>query len=220
MDNTKIYELTKGIRKTPLVLQGIVLSILKAWFAVNSEQFKYIPNDELQSKLVIDPSYKWNPENCQNRPGLYVKKQDYIPRGWGKTGMDDLLKVGKNADIQYNVLPVCPIIVFSVGKVPGEVDILAWEAAQVLLSLSPMIKRDFNFNAFDLERIGEIGIVTEHKEFWTVPISITTKFAEAWEVTQVAPILKETLINAYSILEGQLEKGYNTGKYSSEGFGK
>jgi len=217
--NQRIYDLTRKIRKTPLVLTGIVLQILRNWFRRNSEQFKYNDND-LESKVVIDPSFLWNPENCQNRPGIYIKRGGYIPKGMGKAGTDDLLKIGKHSDRQYIVLPVCPVLVFCISKIPGEVETLAWEASQLLISLSPIIKRDFNFTAFDVERIGEIGKLNKYKEFWTVPIQVTTKFAETWELEEATPILKDTLVNAIVELNGQLESEYGEGDYSSGGYGR
>lgn len=209
-----IYKLVKTLRKTPLVLTGIILQILKNWFKANSDQFKYV-NNELESKLVIEPSFLWNPENCQNRPGLFVKRGGYSPKGMGKAGMGDLLKLGKNAEAQYTVLPACPLMIFCIGKMPGEVEELAWEASTVLIGMAPIIRKDFNFIGFDVDNVGEIGQVEEYKEFWTVPISITTRFAETWEVQQVAPVLKKVLVNAYSTLIGELEKGFSRGDYSS-----
>ena len=217
--NHQIYKLVKTIRKTPLVLSGIILQILKNWFKANSEQFKYDENPH-DSKVVIEHSYLWAPENCQNRPGLYVKRGAYAPKGLARAGMDDLKKIGIDAERQYTVLPACSLAIFCVSKIPGEANKLAWEAAEVLIGMAPIIKRDFNFIAFDLESIGEVGIIEEFKEFFTIPLTISTKFAEAWQVQQIAPKLKKVLVNAYTTLIGELDRGYEDESYSSGRYGK
>ena len=191
------YKLITTLRKTPLVLQGIILQVLKNWFKLNSDQFKWSDND-LESRLVIEPMYQWNPENCQNRPGVYIRRLSYIPKGQGKAGMNDLLSIGKHSETQHLVLPVCPMGVVCVSKLPGEAEKLAWEISELFIALSPIIKRDFGFTDFNVDQISEISKMEESKEFWMVNIQLTLKFSEAWEIQEVTPVLKDILIQAYT----------------------
>lgn len=209
------YQLLKTIRKTPLVLSGIVLQLLRNWFSINGDQFKYIKDDPLVTKLDIDPFYDWTPEKCQNRPGIYIGIGDYYPRGMGRGGMNDLMNQNVNVN-QHIILPVCPYIVNIIGKVPGEVLKLSQEAFEVLMLFSPIIKQDFNFIDFYVEKISKIEKMEEYKEFWVSSIIIQTKSAEAWQLLEQGPKIKDVLINTYTDIFGKCEKTYQEGNYSEE----
>jgi hypothetical protein len=215
VEKHKVYQLIKPLRKSPLILTGIILQVLRQWFANNSDQFKYT-DEKVNSKIDISPSYNWEPDRTQSRPGLYIKRGTYMPKGMGRAGMEDLLRLNIKAESDYLVLPVCPVTVFCVGKLPGEVESLAWEAAQLLIAMSPYIKKDFNFLSFNVDQVGEIGQIEEYKEFWTVPIGIATSFSEDWRIKEAAPLLKRTLVDAYTTLIGVLDKPYGKDTYNED----
>ena len=138
-----------------------------------------------------------------------------MPKGLGRAGMDDKVSIGQYGDNVYMALPVCPLVVFPISRSKGEIELLCWEAASILIAMSPIIKRDFDFIGFDVENIGEVGQTEEYKEFWTAPIGIVTKFAEAWEITEEGNMLEKVLINAYTKLISDLEPGYGSENYGS-----
>ena len=136
--------------------------------------------------------------------------------------MDDLKKINVDASSQYLIFPTCPFNIYCVSKLPGEAVKLGWEASTVLIAMSPIIKRDFKFSSFDVQNFGKVGKIDEYKDFWTVPISLMTAFWECWEISQVAPRLQDTLVNAYSIVHSELEKSYQepSDGYSDGGYSK
>lgn len=191
------------IRKTPLVLTGIVLEILKNWFKTNSEQFKYDEN-KLETRIVIESSYKFDPADCQNRPGIYVKLGAIQPKGRGRAGFDDVNSVYPDS-VSYTAISNGTLTVFCVSKLPGEVSQLAAEVEDVLLCFSPLIRDDFKFDIFDLASINEIGKIEESIEFWTIPIQMVFGFNETWVIKELGLKIKKILITVFATICGTKE---------------
>ena len=206
------------LRKTPLVLTAVVLEVLKNWFTANSQQFKYSLN-KLDTKLVIQPAYEFTPEDCQNRPGLYVKRDTITPQAMGRAGMNDLYAITPTSQIHAN-LPAADITVFTIGKYPGEVEVLAAEALDVLLYFAPVIRSDFNLLSFAVTQVGGIGLVEEAKEFWAVPIAMQLKFSDVWELTPSGLPLKTIWMNVRTALTAYLDKPYSDGAYNDGGYNR
>lgn len=190
-----------NLRKTPLLLDGIVLELLRKYFQ-QQEDYRYLPLDKVQSKLVIEPSYLWSPESCQNRPGVFVKLGN-ISYGNPRLGMDDLygnnltppFNVPDGTLREYAIMAAVDIAVHNVSKLPGEAKILAGLTSDLLLAFAPRIRRDFAFMRFAVTGIGEIGKLEESSEFWTIPVLISAGFAETWVLEQEALRLNEVYLN-------------------------
>lgn len=176
------------IRKTPLVLTGIILEILKSYFQQMGSQFKYQVN-ELNSKLIIEPSFKWNPEQCQNRPGIFVKRED-ITFGDPRAGMDDLHTIYP-IQKKYATFGRSAWTIYCISKVPGEAEILSEKASDCLIAFAPLIRRDFRFISFGVSKIAPIGKMEESKEFWAVPIRLHSFFSESWDLSEEAVLIRD-----------------------------
>jgi hypothetical protein len=68
----------KTLPRTPLNMSGLLLTLLKQHFSYNSPQFKYSPNP-IESRILLDLHQQWNPHNCDNYPGVYVKREAWQP---------------------------------------------------------------------------------------------------------------------------------------------
>ena len=183
-----------NIPKTMLSITGIVIQLLKSWFSVNGDQFLY-DEDLHSSKLVIDMSYRRDFENIQNRPGIYVKRGAFQPGGFTKAGIDDVFSHGHmDGSVKYAKFSTCRINLFLLSKNAGEVEKLARKVYDLLVHMSPVIRRDYDFKKFDVVSIGEHQQHKESADFYQVPIVIDTMFVDIWRLKLEAPVLKNIMI--------------------------
>lgn len=183
---------SKSIRKTSIALTGIILETLRQFFG-QDEIYHYLPV-ETETKIMIEPAYLWNQKNCQNRPGVYVKREDiaFGPR----LGMDDLYSFDiQKGSMKYVVNVNCSMTIFCVCKEPGIAETLATKVADLMICFAPIIKRDFCFDKFGVSRMGAVGQIEESKEFYTVPIQIDGMYDETWTITPEALAIRNIKID-------------------------
>ena len=172
-----------NVRKTPILLTGIILEILKAHFS-QEEIWKYV-DDEASTRIDINPSFKWDPKRTQDRPGIYVKREDIVigPR----LGMDDLYHEDmRTGEKEYAINSNVSWTVFCISPQVGEAEELAMATSDVLIFFSPLLRRDYKFDMFGVTRIGAVGKMDESREFWLVPVQVEGKFNEVWPITPEA----------------------------------
>ena len=86
MSSTTEIPVIQRIKKTPLVIVGIVLELLRIHFGQNSVRFPWNPDPEA-SKLILEPIDQMDFEVCQKRPAIYVARG---PITYQRIAMDDL----------------------------------------------------------------------------------------------------------------------------------
>ena len=181
------------IRKSNLVIRGILLEILRNYFSQLDGQFKY-DSDKEKTLLVIEPAYMWDPKDCQNRPGLYVEREDMNFRTrHGRAGMNDVY-AKKDTKTEYAVFCDTPLIVQCVSKLGGEAELLAEKTSGHLQAYAPVIRKDFCFQEFYVATIGKLQQYEESKEYYTTPIVIVTQFSEKWRLVLEALPLKDIFV--------------------------
>jgi hypothetical protein len=183
----------QNLRKTTIVLTGIILEILKSYMA-QDDHWKYVwvpatdkrkVMDKVNSKIVIEPAYLFSPDVCNNRPGVYVKRGNLVfgPR----VGMDDIYSVNPvTGGVKYAINANIEWGINCISKSPGEAEMLAMEVSEVLICFAPIIRRDFKFDRFGVSAIGAVGLSEEYKEFFLVPIQIQGSYNEVWQITPEA----------------------------------
>jgi hypothetical protein len=183
----------QNLRKTTIVLTGIILEILKSYMAQDDDwKYVWLPAtdkrkimDKVNSKIVIEPAYLFSPDICNNRPGVYVKRGDmtFGPRA----GMDDIYSTTSvSGSIKYVINANLNWIINCISKSPGEAEMLAMEISEVLICFAPIIRRDFKFDRFGVSVIGAVGQTEEYKEFFLVPIKLQGSYNEVWEISPEA----------------------------------
>ena len=199
-------------------MTGIILQILRNWFSINNDDYIYIKDEPVRSTISIKPAYDFTPEDCQSRPGVYIKRGVYRPRGGIKASIDDKVSVNRDS-IDYLTIPECTMIVQCVAKQPAEVDRLANNVYEPLLAMSPVIKRDFDFHNFDIVGVSPVEKIEEYKDFYRVSLQIDTRFEENWRLKQISPVLKRVILDAYTKLNSEYSDGYSDKDYSNGEFG-
>jgi hypothetical protein len=151
---------------TPGGLAAIILEVLKNYFSVNSKQFRY-SLDSTETKLAIQKSESFNPENTQKRPALYVKRGSImVNRDVLGDGMDRNPRGEKAMFVRLSGT----ITVYCLGRTGGEIDALVAEVMDCVLCFQTLISADFDFLRFKVNSIGEVGILEEYKEIFACPV--------------------------------------------------
>jgi len=211
IEKNKVILLIKRIRKTPLVLSGMLLEMLRLWFKRYSTNYKWDENI-LKSEIHIDMSDKWIRDITQARPGIYVKRGLYLPRGLGKMGFNELYQ--ENLIDSQKTFAICPIVgyyIFVISKNLGEVEQLSWETAEVLMGLAPVIKQDLDIMDMEIKQISQATKHEEFKEFWVVQLDLQFKFSETWTLEEVAPKFHKVAVESYAkILDQMTNKNANS----------
>lgn len=185
-------EVIRQTRKTPLVITSIILELLRGHFGNNSPRFHWV-KDPAQTKVILDPINKLDFEVVQKRPAVYVARG---PIAFNRVAIDDLAEVERGKGIlTYAKIATCTVSCLPVSKEAGEVELLAEEVSDVLNVFTSIIKKDFNFQKFDLGVISPIGVVQENREFFTTPVTVGLQWEEIWTVEQFSVPLRAVLVH-------------------------
>jgi len=174
---------------SPSNLPAIMLEVLKIHFGANSTQFKYNLNPT-ETRLSIQKSEVFNPEQIQKRPALYVKRgtiqvnRDTIGDSFGN---HPSLGRGKFVRISGTITIYC------VAETGGTVDALTGEVLDCLLTFQTLISEDFGFLRYKVNSIGEVGILEDYKEMFMCPIILEYDASLTFYLTQEALPLKSFL---------------------------
>ena len=192
----------RQIRKTPLVMTGIFLEILRGYFRTGSTQFRWT-EETSESKVFIEPTHKLNFEEVQKRPALYVSRGDFQYGIDNRVGWNDQLSTDPTTGrTEFTVLVNCVMQVIPVAKKAGEVERLAEEASEALLVFKQLVREDFGFLRFDLAAIGQLGILQEDSETFTAPIAVRTQFQEVWTIRRMTPKVKRIILDMVTGIAG------------------
>lgn len=177
------------VPKTPLGISGILLNLLIDHFTYNSQQFKYSPI-QTETKILIDMHQQWKPENCENYPGIYVKRQNWIPRAEGRVLADH-----KSFDLPDGVEYWIPITTnysfICVGNNYGELEILLSEVGTYFTVFWEPICSVLNFNRIDVVGVSPVQLIDEAKGYRSGQVDLTIMFSYIWKLTLEKPLIQK-----------------------------
>ncbi len=174
-----------NLRKTPLVLTGIFVELLRLHFSSNKGQFRYT-NDPVKTDLLIEASYNWDPEKANKRPACYVKRGNL---SYTKLVIDNLQHIAhiegsetyvKSCRGNYTLLCICENI--------GTTERLSEEVSELFLAYESKIREEFDFKEIHVEALGEISVLKGYQNLYVVPVILSFFFTEAWQI--ILPQLK------------------------------
>ncbi len=179
------------IRKTPLVLTGIFVDLLKNHFKTNSGDFQWHEN-AVTTKLIIKPAYLWDAEIVQKRPACYIKRGGLR---YQKIVINNLQQISQKTDtISYVVTCQGSIIIVCMSENAGTVERLAEEVSELFIAYTPIIRKEYDFIEFKMENIGEVSLLKEHSNIFIVPVTISFLFSENWSLVHKALKVDELLL--------------------------
>jgi hypothetical protein len=197
-------------------MTGIVLWVLRNHFAdtnhIVAPRLKNLQwvKDVTQTKIVIDPALEWKAQNLQQRPGVFVKRNQWAIE---RLGIGDRyhfrvpgLRVGEcnstcedkfvDSGDKFEVLVIGSSTVFCISRSAAEAEEIGWEATGQILGFSSRIVHDMDLNRFRVMEVGGAAKLEEASEYWAVPINVAYAFFRAWTVSEIGPMLKSFSINA------------------------
>lgn len=177
------------VEQTLLGVSGILLNLLKNHFTYTNSQFKY-SNNPIETKLLIDLHQQWRPENCENHPGIYVKREGTSFRSPVRT-MGDYNKLLENKySYSFIITNTSQYSIMVIGKEFGEVENLAEETAMFLTAFGERIRQDYEFINFEVTQVSATQIYQEDKQFRLCQIGLNLIYNRNWDLTLEQPSLK------------------------------
>lgn len=178
----------------------LVTGLLVQWMRLHFSEAPNIEDPDLRETLwalditttgiVIDSVYRWNPQQTEQRPGIFVKRG---PWKILRYGIDDRKMIGYGApsgNQTYNNFTQGSHVLFCVANKPAEAELLGAEVYRELMMFGPMARRFFNFLRFVVTDVGELSLLEECAEHFVVPITVSYGAQDVWELAPNAPKLK------------------------------
>jgi hypothetical protein len=185
---TESTRLVDRLRKTPLVVSGILVQLLRYYLAENSVQFRpgtssATENLTRDDALLVTTHDNFDLNITQVRPAVIIKR---LAMQYRRLVMNDQLTRAKDGSTNAKVMLVSGgYQLLCLSKNSGEVERLAEEVSEVLISFKEEIRQDFNFTRFDFADIGETGIIEESEEVFAIPCAVLIEFTESWETVRI-----------------------------------
>jgi len=158
--------------------------------------------DNTETKIQIQPVWKYNTEDVQRRPAFYVKRNKWqvAPQEAIDYGMTtSAAKTGAIVQGQFQThAMIGSHSIFAVGQSGAEVELLASEAYDLFMSFRSAIREDLKLHKFAVLEVEAAQLLDEHVEAWVVPVVLGYAFYRAWRVDRVAPWLKGASIDLRS----------------------
>ena len=152
--------------------------------------------DPTKTRILIDPVYKWNVKNVQQRPGLLVKRGSIRPQ---KLGIAHGFGAHPNRGARKSVLYAGSHTIFCIGKNGAEVDLIGQEVFRNLVEFSPVILEDLDFHRFMPNELGAVAELEESAEHFVAPVTIEWIYEQPWRLQTEAPWLKGLLLQGESV---------------------
>ena len=188
------------LRKTPMLLYGLFLEITRQFYSDRDNLPIDICSvwdaDPTKSKIWIDTEYKWEDENPEFRPAIYIKLgtinyTSLTGRHDGRTKMD--LEEG---EYHFSRNGAGTVSWVHVGSNKGETAILAGTTLDYLDGLSWVIKEDFNFQFFEITSLSPMQLDKESVERYRSVVTASFSFQDTWSLKRESPKLKRIILRA------------------------
>jgi hypothetical protein len=176
-------------------LNGAFVSIIRRHFAQGSnievpELQHYVwDTDDKLSKILIEPVYRWNPTNIQQRPAVIVKRGPWKVEtlGLGQRMMGAVEPEGYTEDV-HAVMVMGSHSFFCIGTTGLEAEEIAQEVVNVLMGFLQVIREQFCLGFFKVGDIGPVSKVDECQDHFAVPVNVEYVSQWNWKLVRQAPI--------------------------------
>jgi hypothetical protein len=193
-------KLIAQLRKTPLVLYGIFLELARQFYSdSNNIPIDVTPTwnpEPTQSKIWIDTEYRWEDENPEFRPAIYVKLGDI--KYDSLTGRHDgLMRVDlEQGEYHFSRNGTGTVSWIHIGRKKGEAVILAGATLDYLDAFSKVIRDDFCFQTFEVVGMSPMALDKESKERYRSVVTASFSFQDTWALKLESQKLKRVVFNA------------------------
>lgn len=200
--------------QSPLVITGVILKLLQEHFSRKEnliyngtsefgkkqlEGYIWDP-DNTKTNIQIQTSFRYNVQDIQRRPALYVKRNQWTTQ---RVAIDDGMtinpqpgmngqKVGEVGGEFHSRLILGSHTIFCVGSAGegAEAELLGAEVFDFMASFAPVLRRDLKLHRMEVQSVEPIVMLEEATEHFAVPITVAYGFFWTWKLQAVAPWLK------------------------------
>ena len=176
-------------------LNGALLTVIRRHFAVGRNlevpelrHYVWDKNDKL-SKILIEPVYRWNPTNIQQRPAVIVKRG---PWKFQQLGLGNRLHNAPEddgyAEERHTVAVAGTHTFFCIGTTGLEAEEIAQEVVNCLLCFSQVIREQLCLGRFFLSDVPPVSKVDECQDHYGVPVNVEYMMQWSWRLLRQAPI--------------------------------
>jgi len=200
---------------TPNIVTGAFLRFLQEHFAdplkienvalrdnIFTPQLEDTTEGLVATGILIDPIYKWNPQNFALRPAIYLKRNGMQTQRWG---INDGLTIGLGRDAQgqlktyegeYHTVGVMGShTLFCIGRAGAETEILASEVFREIQCFAPLLRRDLKLKRLNVTEVTEVNKLEEYDQHFVVAVVVGWYYFERWILRPIAPWLKSIAID-------------------------
>jgi len=200
---------------TPNIVTGAILRFLQEHFAdpdkIENTALRdniFVPQPEdtteglVANGILIDPIYKWNPQNFSLRPAIYIKRNGMQTQRWG---INDGLTVGLGKDKQgqlktyegeYHTVGVMGShTLFCIGREGAETEVLTSEVFREIQHFAPLLRRDLKLKRLNVTEVTEVSKLEEYDQHFVVAVVMGWYYFEKWMLKPIAPWLKSLAID-------------------------
>lgn len=192
-------------RKDPYIITGVFIQFTRCHFfdannIVNEKLKGYLWTDSPDTKLQIEPAFKWDATKVQKRPALFFKREHV------QVNSNFALDAGKhtshfNMNGNHTGMDLTNFIqgghsIICVGQTAAEAENLGFEVFFRYLEYRKPLQKEANLGTLNIMGISPAQKVDENKENWMVTINLSWIYSYDWTLYQEAPILKKVAFSA------------------------
>lgn len=198
------------------ILTGVFLQLLRSHFS-SAERIEeprlrnclWVPKvddpvtvDPQRSTILIEPVYRWAPNQLQARPAIVVRRNEMQPRNRIGIAMNEVRTLGglnpgslPEAGREYYLPFTGSHTLFCAAEDGGMAELLSTEVARELYQFARPIVEEFRFEFLELTHIGAVMKLEESAEHLVVPVTFQYGFNDQWVVTQLEPRFSGVSLN-------------------------
>ena len=190
------------LRKTPSVLYGIFVELVRQFYSKEANMPRAVQNvlwdrDPKKSTIWIDTELRWEDTNPGFRPAIFVALSPITYTSL--TGRTDGRLGGDIAEGEqdFSRSGSGTVTFRHIGQTDGEACVLGDATMDYFDAMASMIRDDFCFTKFSLvERTGLALRPKESGERWGSTVTMAFEFQDTWTVKLESQRLKRISINA------------------------
>ena len=201
-------QLVAHMRKTPLMLYGILLEITRQFYSDANDLPIGVAatwnEDAAKSKLWIDTDYKWEDDHPETRPAIYIKLAPITYRSvTGRPGSEISVDL-QEGETRHERIGASSAQWVHIGRTRGESIVLSGSTLDYLDGLGTVIRDDFCFLTWQLVGWQSLTVDKESQERYRSIVTVNFTWQDTWAIKMESPKLKRIVLNAGRGLYGGL----------------
>lgn len=162
-------------QRDPYMLTGLFIQFCRSHFFVADnilndkiKGYLWIPDET--THIQIEPSYKWNPTNVQQRPAIFIKREEIAINSNYSLGhgrhLSHVNLNGSHTGVDNTVFITGGHTLLCVGQTAAEAENIGWEVLLKYLLYKEVLKKEANLGTLIVAGMSPVNKVDENKENW------------------------------------------------------